>query len=108
MTGPARDRALWDPGAQPERTYQAWTRTALAFTVCALLGTRLAPHGGVAALLASVFGAVAAVLVVSWQKRRLHSMVIRSAPVAIMVMTGLTVLLAIVALALVAIPAMRS
>lgn len=99
---------MWDPGAQPERTYQAWTRTALAFTVCALLGTRLAPHSGPAALLASAFGAGAAVLVVRRQKRRLHVMVIRSAPVAIMVMTGLTVLLAIVALALVAIPAMRA
>ena len=99
-----RERDLWDPGAQPERTYQAWTRTALAFSVCALLGTRLAGRAGVPALLLSIIGATAAFAVVQRQKWRLHSEVIRSAPRSIAVMTVLTVLLALGALLLVALP----
>jgi uncharacterized membrane protein YidH (DUF202 family) len=101
VTEESRDRDLWDPGAQPERTYQAWTRTALAFTACALLGTRLTGHSGVVALLVSLAGALAALAVVRVQKRRLHSAVIRSAPWSVAVMATLTVLLALAALTLV-------
>jgi uncharacterized membrane protein YidH (DUF202 family) len=106
--GAKHNRELWDPGAQPERTYQAWTRTALAFTVCALLATRLAPNAGPIALLASLSGVAAALLVVRRQKHRLHSMIIRAAPGAVLMMTALTVLLAIAALTLFAIPAIRA
>lgn len=98
----ARDRDLWDPGAQPERTYQAWTRTGLALTVCTLFATRLAHQSGPAALLVSVAGALAAMAVVRTQKSRLHSMVIRPAPAAVLVLTLLTVLLAAGSLLLVA------
>jgi uncharacterized membrane protein YidH (DUF202 family) len=96
-----RDRELWDPGAQPERTYQAWTRTGLAFTVCALFATRLAGRAGVLAVVLSIVGATAAWLLVSRQKRRLHSAQIRPDPTAVVTMTVLTVLLAAGALLLV-------
>jgi uncharacterized membrane protein YidH (DUF202 family) len=100
-SAPGRDRELWDPGAQPERTYQAWTRTGLAFTVCALFATRLAGRAGVLAVVLSIAGATAAWLLVSRQKRRLHSAQIRSDPTAVVTMTVLTVLLATGALLLV-------
>ncbi len=96
-----RDRELWDPGAQPERTYQAWTRTGLGFTVCALLATRLAGRSGVLAIALSLAGAIAAWWLVTRQKRRLHSAQIRPHPTAVLTMTILTVLLAAGALLLV-------
>ncbi|MET7641586.1 DUF202 domain-containing protein [Streptomyces sp. NPDC005438] len=41
MTGAARD-----PGAQPERTWLAWRRTTLAFTVVVVLVCRAMTHRG--------------------------------------------------------------
>ncbi len=89
-----RDRDLWDPGAQPERTYQAWTRTGLGFTICALVATRLAGRAGLLAIALSVAGAIAAWWIVAHQKRRLHSAQIRPDLTAVLTMTILTVLLA--------------
>ena len=93
--GSGRRRPLWDPGAQPERTYQAWTRTALSLTACALLATRLTAESGVAAVTLTLFGVGGALVVVMVQKRRLRSAVIRAAPRSIAVLTTLTVLLAV-------------
>ena len=99
-----RDRLLWDSGAQPERTYQAWTRTALSLTACALLATRLTVHSGVAAAALTLFGVVAALAVVRGQQRRLNSATISAAPLSIAALTALTLTLALGALALVLAP----
>ena len=100
------DRDLWDPGAQPERTYQAWTRTSLALAACALLASRLAAHAGVAALVLTAVAGVCAVRLVGVQRRRLHGAVISAAPVPVLVLTGLTVALAAAALAMMLVPAL--
>lgn len=42
-----------DPGLQPERTHLAWTRTAMAVLLNALVALRGAWTGGAAALLAT-------------------------------------------------------
>ena len=96
-----RRRPLWDPGAQPERTYQGWTRTALSLTACALLATRLTAQSGAAAVAVTVFGVAAALSLVVVQKRRLRSAEVRAAPASVAALTALTVLLAAGALALV-------
>lgn len=98
---------LWDPGAQPERTYQAWTRTGLALTACALLCTRLAPPAGLLAVLAGLLGAATAWGVVVRQKRRLHSGEVSAAPRAVLTMAALAVLLAVTGVVLLALPALR-
>lgn len=36
--------AIWDPGLQNERTYFAWSRSALSILGCGLLTARLAAH----------------------------------------------------------------
>lgn len=94
-------RDLWDPGAQPERTYQAWTRTALAFTACSLLATRLVGGAAVLALVVSAVGAVGALVLVRVQKRRLHSAVIEPGPGPVLALTVMTALLGCACLALV-------
>lgn len=93
-------RAVGDPGAQPERTYQAWTRTALSLTGCALLATRLAPGAGVAAVTLATCGVAAALAVVAVQRRRLRAAVLGAAPRSVAALTGLTVALAAGALGL--------
>lgn len=98
---PEGHRALWDPGAQPERTYEAWTRTALALCGCSLLATRLAGSAGAAALVLAVGGSVAALAISRVQRRRLRAGRITPAPRAVAGLTALTVLLALAALALV-------
>lgn len=87
-------RAVWDRGAQPERTYQAWTRTALTLTGCALLATRLTAGAGTAAVTLAALGATAALVLVTVQRRRLRSGVLGPAPGSVAAMTGLTVSLA--------------
>jgi len=53
---------LWDPGAQPERTSLAWTRTTLALISTGLLGVRAAPTTSGAVLAAAAVCAAVAVL----------------------------------------------
>lgn len=43
---PVSDRAVRDPGLQPERTRMAWRRTTLSGAVVALLAVRHALRGG--------------------------------------------------------------
>ena len=87
-------RALWDHGAQPERSYQAWTRTALSLAGCALLATRLAAGAGAAAVLLALVGVSCAIAVAAVQLRRLRSAAVGPAPRSVAAMTGLTVALA--------------
>jgi putative membrane protein len=66
--------AQWDPGAQPERTALAWTRTAEASgSLTVLLARVLVPHRPVlaaAVLAAGASGAAALVLAVAARRRR--------------------------------------
>jgi putative membrane protein len=96
-------RGLWDPGAQPERTYQAWGRTALSVATCGLLLTRLTGSAGAAAPVLGG-GAIAAALALAWrQSRRLHSSGVGMAPHAVAALTAVVVLLALAGLALLAV-----
>lgn len=96
-----RSRLLWDPGAQPERTHQAWTRTALACVVCALLLVRLSGRvGGVALVPAAVVLLGVAGLVVR-QQRRLVAGSLAVAPWPLAGLTALTLVLAVSGVALV-------
>lgn len=79
---------MWDAGAQPERTYQTWSRTALGFTAYSLLVTRLADSAGSFTLLLVVAGITAATGIQLSQRRRLRSIWIESAPRAVVAMTG--------------------
>ena len=93
-----RPRVLWDPGAQPERTYQSWTRTALATAVVALLLTRLAGRAGPGVLVVAGGAALAAVVLVGVQRRRLAAGSLGAAPAPVAALTVLTVLLAVAGL----------
>jgi uncharacterized membrane protein YidH (DUF202 family) len=98
-------RGLWDPGAQPERTYQAWTRTALSVAGCGLLLTRLTASAGAVAPVLGGLAVLAALGVAAHQARRLRSGRVGAAPHAVAVLAAVVVLLAAAALALLAVGA---
>ena len=91
---------LSDPGAQPERTYQAWTRTALSVAGSGLLLTRLTSSAGALAPVLGGLAVLAALGVAGHQARRLRSGRIGAAPQAIAVLAAVVVLLAVAAVAL--------
>lgn len=94
---------LWDRGAQPERTALAWSRTTLSLLVAGLLCVRLAPAAPGALAAAAVVCGGAALLVrrtrVSLRLRRHRLPAGHGAadPVSVLVVTGLAILLALVA-----------
>lgn len=95
---------LWDPGAQPERTALAWSRTTLSLIAAGLLCVRLAPSASGAGVAAAVVCGAAALQLrrsrASFHVRR------RSLPAgggaadpgSVLTATALTILLAVVAL----------
>ncbi|TDD91399.1 DUF202 domain-containing protein [Actinomadura darangshiensis] len=92
---------LRDPGAQPERTALAWSRTTLSLVVAGLLCVRLAPSApGAAAAAAVVCGSAALMLRrtrMGLHARR-HLPQGAADPVSVLITTGLTVLLGLVAI----------
>ncbi|WP_067481632.1 DUF202 domain-containing protein [Actinomadura hibisca] len=94
---PRAPRALWDHGAQPERTALAWSRTVLALIVAGLVCVRFAPTATGAGLAgAAVCGAAALQLRRAGRRhRRRHRMLAAGRPVAdpvsILVATAVTV-----------------
>ena len=96
-----RSRLLWDPGAQPERTHQAWTRTALACVVCALLLVRLSGRVGVVALVPAAVVLLGTAWLVAHQQRRLVGGSLAVAPWSLAALTALTLVLAVSGVALV-------
>ncbi|GLW62552.1 hypothetical protein Arub01_07960 [Actinomadura rubrobrunea] len=95
---------LWDPGAQPERTALAWSRTTLSLLAAGLLCLRLAPSAVGAALAAAAVCGAAAL-----QMRRARRAHLRRArrlpagapiadPVSVLLATAVTVLLGAVGL----------
>lgn len=99
--GLGTERLLWEPSAPPERTYQSWTRTALALVACALLATRLAVQVGEWALVVPAATMVAALALVRWQKRRLGTGRHAPDPHQLLALTVVVVALAAACLALV-------
>jgi uncharacterized membrane protein YidH (DUF202 family) len=95
---------LQDPGAQPERTALAWSRTTLSLVGAGLLCVRLAPSATGTVLAAAVVCGGAALMVrrtrMSFHHRRLPSRTGAADPASIMMTTALAVLLAAVAVAL--------
>ncbi|MFB4310852.1 DUF202 domain-containing protein [Actinomadura sp. GTD37] len=95
---------LWDRGAQPERTALAWSRTTLALIVAGLLCVRLAPAAPGAAAAAAVVCGGAALLVrrtrvsLRLRRHRLPAGLGAADPASVLLMTGLALLLALVAL----------
>ncbi|RFU40310.1 DUF202 domain-containing protein [Actinomadura logoneensis] len=98
---PEPPRTLWDPGAQPERTSLAWTRTTVAFLGAGLLCVRLAPNDLGAALAAVAVSGLAALHVHrTRRKRRGRGHRLRAGrpvadPASVLLLTGVTVLLGI-------------
>lgn len=96
---------LRDPGAQPERTALAWSRTTLALVGAGLLCVRLAPSAPGTVLAAAVVCGGAA-LMLRRTRRSFHARRTLPAeagaadPVSILITTGLAMLLAGVAAAL--------
>ncbi|MFI0409547.1 DUF202 domain-containing protein [Actinomadura sp. 3N508] len=97
---------LWDPGAQPERTALAWSRTTLALVATGLLCVRLAPSVPGAAAAAAVVCGGAALQVrrsrASFHHRRRHLPEGSGAadPASVLLATALTILLAVTAVLL--------
>ncbi|HEY8480037.1 MAG TPA: DUF202 domain-containing protein [Spirillospora sp.] len=103
MSAPER---LWDPGAQPERTALAWSRTALALIAGGLVCVRVAPSAPGAWLAAAVVcGGAALLLRLGWtsfhlRRRRLPAGGGAAHPGPVLATASLTVLLAVVAILL--------
>ena len=96
-------RGLWDPGAQPERTYQAWVRTALAVAGCGLLLSRLTVWAGAIALVLGALVLAAALVLGLVQQRRLRSGRISAAPRSVAALSAVVVAVAVLALTLLAV-----
>lgn len=92
-----------DPGLQPERTVLAWARTTLALVVAGLLCVRIAPSAsGAAVAAAAVCGSAALQLRrtrANFRSRRHRLPAGEGAadPGSVLIATGVTVLLAVVA-----------
>lgn len=95
---------LWDPGAQPERTTLAWSRTILSIIIAGLLCVRLAPSAAGAALAAAVVCGAAALhlrrtrIQHRRRGRRLHAGEPVADPGSILLATGVTMGLALLGL----------
>ncbi|MFC6878850.1 MULTISPECIES: DUF202 domain-containing protein [Actinomadura] len=105
MNGSGRRPDLWDPGAQPERTALAWSRTTLALIVTGLLCIRLAPTWTGAAVASAVVCGSAGLLLHRARARlgarngRLRAGRPVADPASVLLTTCLTVLLGAVGLA---------
>ncbi|MCP9954342.1 DUF202 domain-containing protein [Actinomadura madurae] len=92
---------LRDPGAQPERTSLAWSRTTLSLIAAGLLCVRLAPSAAAAAGAAAVVCGSAALMLrrnrTGFRARRGLPEGGAADPVSVLIATGLTILLAAVA-----------
>ncbi|TMQ97128.1 DUF202 domain-containing protein [Actinomadura soli] len=97
---------LWDPGAQPERTALAWSRTTLALIGAGLLCVRLAPSMSGAAVAAAVVCGGAALQLrrsrasLHLRRRQLPAGDGAADPASILTATALTILLAATAVLL--------
>jgi uncharacterized membrane protein YidH (DUF202 family) len=95
---------LWDPGAQPERTALAWSRTTLALIVAGLLCVRVAPSATGVALAALVVCAGAGLhlrrarLQHRRRGRRLRAGEPVADPVSILLATLITIVLGLIGL----------
>jgi uncharacterized membrane protein YidH (DUF202 family) len=95
---------LWDPGAQPERTALAWSRTSLSLVGAGLACVKLAPTVLGALLAAAVVCAALVLQLMRIQPRRrsrfeqLTEGRSVADPASILLATGTTVLIAVVGL----------
>ncbi|WP_345019852.1 DUF202 domain-containing protein [Actinomadura keratinilytica] len=93
---------LWDPGAQPERTALAWSRTTLSLLVAGLLCVRLAPSAAGAALAAGAVCGAAALQLRRARRthrrrgRRLPAGAPVADPASVLLATAVTVLLGVI------------
>jgi uncharacterized membrane protein YidH (DUF202 family) len=93
---------LWDPGAQPERTALAWSRTTLSLIAAGLLCVRFAPSAPAAALAAAaVCGAISLQIRRAHEQhgrrhRRLTSGIRVADPGSILLATAVTILLGLI------------